>query len=819
MRKGIIYCTLLLLLTSFVVRNDNNFNLLVKNKLENYTKTKWPEKIYVQTDKLNYTLNDSIWFAAYLVNGVTHLKSTRSNVLYVELINNKDSIVDKKKLHVTDLSTKGDFTIKENWSSGKYILRAYTNYMRNENPNYFFQKKINIWSPDQLESFNILENNQAINETLISEKPELNFYPEGGHLVDNVASKVAVKIENTISSDTEISGYITDNEANIVTNFKIIDIGLGLFSLKPIPNKNYVANLELNGIKYSYPLPKALPKGYNLNAIYKSNNLLVDINSTTETGLSGAYIMIHQRGKILYEKLLSETKNSYALRISANDIPDGVAHLTLFNADGNPVCERLVFIENKKNQGHIKIKNDTDIVGTKEKVTFLLNTEGLDKSFLSSQLSLSVRHVNTLSKNGSPENIKTWLLLNSDLRGEIKNPSSYFLESNDNKRQYLLDLVMLTNGWRRFTWQNLLYKDEKVNEYAIEKGIIISGNTKLLEKPYTLKPAYTSLTFLSNGINVQPAQKSGVDGKFSFGPFEFYDSIPIIIQSRLNDFKSKDPNNRALQISVDDDIASPDVPKLKSMPLLKNDATNYLKMTEYISDVNFQYNPNSHNLDEVLVIGNKKEVKDERDNEMDERSQFGFPSFRLDVESDATLSGQSIQLLLSQLPGLTFDGTDFSSRGGSVNPKFIVDDVEVDIEDILYLTVDQVSFIDFYKGANAAIYSNSSNGVIVVYTKIGSAKVSKNTKRKPGIINFSAKGFYTAKEFYSPNYSNEMDKNFNADVRTTLYWNPNIRITDQNTVEEISFFTGDIKGDYSIEIEGISESGIPLYQTSTFSVE
>ncbi len=378
----------------------------------------------------------------------------------------------------------------------------------------------------------------------------------------------------------------------------------------------------------------------------------------------------------------------------------------------------------------------------------------------------------------------------------------------------------MTHGWRRFNWQDLLYEENKTSEYNIEKGIIISGETKLLEKPYTLAPAYTSLTFFGKEIAQQPIKKSDADGKFSFGPFIIYDSIPTIIQSRLNDFKSKEDKDRELSILIDEEIPSPKIIRnnnKKTYLKKNNEPTDYSKITKYVRAINFQFDQNSEKLDEVVVVGKKRAEKSLREQEMDDIATFNFPSYRLDVESDETLENQPLTSLLARFPGLNFIGNSFFIRGSSGSPKIIINDITTDLDELLSIPTDQISFIDFYRGANSAVFSNASNGVLVVYTRRG--KFISPEKRKPGIINFTTEGFYTAKEFYSPDYTKDTDENSKYDLRKTLYWNPKIRITAENKTEQISFFTCDIKGDYIIEVEGISESGIPLHQISTFSVE
>lgn len=816
MKKGITYGCLFFIFSSFIVLNDTDFTSLVQEKLQNYSQIEWPEKVYIQTDKTYYTINDTIWFTTYLVNGVTHLKSTKSTVIYVELINEQDSILQKRKLYVKDISTHGDFKIEEDWNEGEYAIRAYTNYMRNEDPDFFFQKKIAIWGQNKEDTQNTVDHLEA---SVSLEKPILNFYPEGGHLVENLRSKIAFKIQNDIYNKTPIIGYIKDNEDVIVTEFKTLDFGLGVFYLKPEPHKSYYAHIDINGAEYNYQLPEALPVGYNLTINNRNDNLLVEVNSNRSKGLSGSYLLLHQRGKILFNKLVTENKNNFSLNISTTDLKDGVAHLTLFNHEGHPVCERLVYIDNAKNKAHVKIKTNKVVLGTREKVSLKLNVDDSNGYGLPSYLSMSVRNLNTVPNNKYAQSIKTWLLLNSDLRGEVKNPGYFFSEDADYKSQYLLDVVMLTNGWRRFTWQNLLYDTDKVAQFAIEKDITISGTTKLLKSPDSVTPAFTSLTFLGEQINVLPDQKSNAMGKFSYGPFVLYDSIQTIIQARLTGFESEEKNYRDVLIMMDQDTTSPEVKTNTTIATKTNKAGQiaaFLKMAEYSRAMSSANSQNTQKLDEVLVSASKKE---KREKEMSERSMFDSPSYRLDIASDNTLSNQTVISLIARFPGVSFTGKNFSIRGGGPPPRILLDDVDVDLAEIANLAANQISFIDYYRNANAAIYSNSMSGVITIYLKRGDDRSFTKRKRKPGIINFYVDGFYTAKEFYAPEYSIETHENTKFDIRSTLYWNPKIRIMEQSQTEEISFFTGDLKGDYIIEVEGISDSGIPLHQTRMFSVE
>jgi len=117
--------------------------LLVIDQLEQFKK-RAGEKIYLQLNKSYYSNRESIWFKTYLVDAVRHSASTPSQVVYVELINPADSILHTWILHAAS-NMHGDFQFNSSYPPGLYRLRAYTEYMRNFDEAYFFEKAIPIY--------------------------------------------------------------------------------------------------------------------------------------------------------------------------------------------------------------------------------------------------------------------------------------------------------------------------------------------------------------------------------------------------------------------------------------------------------------------------------------------------------------------------------------------------------------------------------------------------------------------------------------------------------------------------------------------------
>lgn len=363
MTKNIFVCLLFFILLSFTSIND--IKILVLEKLNSYSEN-YPEKLYIKTDKPYYTLGEDLWFSAYLVNGINHKKSEKSNVIHVELINENDSIVSQRLLYTEDISVAGDFNINKTWQEGIYVLRAYTNYMRNQNSDYFFKKEIPIWKLNTKENSRISKLNDEFIESPDTLQnvfiPKLSFYPEGGYMVNGLPSKVGIKVTNQFNEGVEeIEGFIKDSEGNIVTAFKTLKFGLGFTEIKPKPNTNYHASIKINNQEVSFPLPKALNSGYNLNLTNNGEDINIIVSTNKSIGLKKSFLVAHQRGKVIFEKLETTNSKKYSLKLITSSLQDGIANFTLFDNQGKPVCERLIFIDNPNNNIKTKITNSKSI--------------------------------------------------------------------------------------------------------------------------------------------------------------------------------------------------------------------------------------------------------------------------------------------------------------------------------------------------------------------------------------------------------------------------------------------------------------------------
>lgn len=808
-----IFFALLLCFFSMLLLGQEKHNLsnLIQQKLDSFSSSNYQEKVFIHTDKNDYQTGDIIWFTAYMLNASSHKKSNKSFVLYAELINSKDSILYKHKLYMKDISTPSDFTIPKKVKPGKYTIRAYTNYMLNDGHDSFFTKKINIWSKT------LDEEAISIPTTINAFDPDLHFFPEGGYLIHNIKSMVAIKLKNPVFDTLPIKVKIIDNLKRNITSITTNKFGLGKFFITPEINKTYKAIVNFDGKEYSYQLPITLELGESLAAIQTNKDLFVTLKSNKKNGLQGATVAIHQRGNAIYTKTIVENTKTKTLKLPLTSIPSGVVHITLFNSNHKPTAERLVYINNTENNINVSIKKPKAYYVNKRKVDLQIQINDKTNQDLKSVFSLTVKDLRD-EDDQLKENIKTWLLLNSDIKGKIKNPNYFFKDNTDRKRKYLLDLVMMTHGWRRFKWQNLLQKSSFKKEYDVEKGFIISGRTYDMRKNNSPIPAQTRLTFLGKTIEQEPTRKANKLGEFSYGPFVYFDSLPAVIEARKTSFKSKRNRERKVLIIRNNKKPSPKIYKDTLKHYSDTQATKELEAyKKFLSNFEDLFRQSDYVLDEVTIKGELKDDFEKRKDAMSKRTSYGDAFNRYDIENQPATRATALDLFYT-VPRINVIRDSLYVKNVPNNiPLILYDEMPIDVLDLQNIDAGEVSFIDVLIGEEASMFT-SGGAVISMYSKLGNGSGLNSTiYRKPGIIDFKAVGFYTGKEYY-PSDPNDLEMQFKSDQRTTLHWEPKIEKNSKAPIE-VSFYTSDYDSKYVIEIQGITRSGKPFYKTDFITVE
>jgi hypothetical protein len=150
-----------------------------------------------------------------------------------------------------------------------------------------------------------------------------------------------------------------------------------------------------------------------------------------------------------------------------------------------------------------------------------------------------------------------------------------------------------------------------------------------------------------------------------------------------------------------------------------------------------------------------------------------------------------------------------NERIGNRGPMVIILDGaiqrDMDLEDINPDIVHSIEVLG--TRSTFGIYSQSGYaGALVITTKHPGDKDYYDIPSAPGTLKYVFKGFYITKEFYSPKYDTPKSNNAIPDLRSTIYWNPNL-VTDEKGKASVEYFNSDTKGTYRVVIEGIDGDG------------
>jgi hypothetical protein len=844
------------------------------------------EKAYLQFDKPYYAVGDTMWFKAYVTLGSRHKLSGLSNILNVELIDDRDSIKQHIKLPLISGLTWGSLTLPDTLPEGNYRVRAYTNYMRNAGEYYFFDKefvvvnastnkvftkatytytkdngrqKVNVLisytdldgSPYinkevrysvELDSKSITrgkgttDNNGNLNISFINTRPgvlksgriistlktddkipvtkeilikaasanvDIQFFPESGNLVSGINSKVAFKAVGADGLGADIKGTITDGQNNTITNFTSTHLGMGEFDIQPQDGKLYKAHIiYADGSENTVDLPKAADKGYVLGIdnsdpdeihikISASQALLLENPGDTLS------LVAQSGGEVFYAAKSKPGGKSFIASVAKSRFPSGIVQFTLFSSKGEPLNERLIFIQNP-DLIKLDISTPKTTYATQEKVKISLHAKtselkpdiGSFSAAVIDETKVPVDEVNETS-------ILSDLLLTSDLRGYIEKPNYYFTNINDTTRTDL-DVLMLTQGYRRFEWKQILNDNFPPLVYRPEKAIEISGHIttpggKPVPGGHVTLLSTTGGTFFLDTI-------TDAQGHFVFKNMAFKDSVKFVIQART------DKNHKNVQIDLD--INPQTISGNKNAPDMQVNITNgllpYLQNSKNLYAEQLKYGLGDH-----TIVLKEVEIKDTQPVLKNSENLNGAGNADQVITANQLSTGCITlqQCLEGRLAGVYFqNGIPYSTR--SNRPMAVNIDGAV-------IPGDQVSMIDTYNiesievlrsVAYLAVYGpQGANGMLVITTKRGDDGKSYG-RPVPGIITYSPIGYSPLRVFYSPRYDNPKTNIHVANLRSTIYWNPNI-ITDKDGNASFEYFNAGSKGTYRLVIEGIDNDG------------
>jgi hypothetical protein len=766
------------------------------------------EKVYVQTDREFYTAGEDIWYKAYLVNAASNYPTASSSNLYVELIAADASIIDKQVIYLNNGYGNGDFRIADTLSAGNYKLRAYTNWMRNFGNNFLFEKNITIKNIAKTTASTKKINTTAPNYTL-------SFFPEGGSLIANTNNTVAFKAEDVFGKGIICEGSLVNSKGKTVANFKSSYAGMGSFSFIPESNESYDVKAVCNNQSIASDFPFALEKGFVLSINNTNDEFVtatIKTNAATLASLPNTLITVTAKhsSKLFFKDSVRLNSTEASIKIPLQSLPQGIAVITLYDEKLRPNSERLVFIKKQPN-AILSAQMDKTSFNANENPSVKINVTNTANIPIKADLSMAVVDANVVPVSST--NIVNYLLLQSELKGDIENPDNYFNLKNPQRLQQL-DLLLLTQGWREFVWTKLAQEGIKI-KYLPEPGITISGKVtrELSNKP--LRDMNITLFAPQAKGDKLLLTKTDSAGKY------YLDGVKLFGTQRIKLVSKDNKGNKGGNINIDS-LFNPPVATKPFNTIIDTSAPvkNFeAKATEHLTTLNKVKDDEIKQLPGVTVTSKDQRAIVTRN---DVVSRFGYKDSVLSpTDTDLKDYGDLENYLQRKLPGAMDDvdtgGLYFlgeSTAGGGpvrVYPIFFVENRE-DIfsrQDYYRLPVNQISKIVLVHGISHMTMQH-------VYQIHLTLKPGALEKKDPDALNTEVTGYYEARNFYVP--QPKMDDSFKGNFLTTLLWVPNVQTTTSGGTR-VTIDNKKMKSNFRIVIEGLTENGVPLYSVLNYEAK
>lgn len=789
-------------------------------------KTLYPqEKVFVQTDKDFYLSGETIWMKAWcaLEEGPSFL----SKIIYVDLINNTNQVILKKMYLLDSLSSTGaDFELPESLATGTYSLNAYTLWMLNF-PDYIFKKNVFVYGNDF----------KSRADSKNSKKPsvKIQFFPEGGDIIAGVNNRIAFKATDSNGFPYSFKGKVTDKSGKKITDINTEHDGMGSTEFLFEEGNTYTAVIPIDPnakVTSTFKLPDAKAEGVALKLENTNPNRLFVLLNRAEKGkekFTTVKVVANINYVTVFSKVLDLDNNENACTINKKNLPPGILHITLFDKNNLPLSERITFIENYELvKPSIAIDQKDLKAKARNVVSFAIDS--IEKVSLSCLVTSYLPGDSTSRYN---ENIASALLVTSDLKGYINNPGYYFKDKNA-VTLHSLDLLLMTQGWRRFEWNRIQQNEFVTLQYPVESAITFRGSV-----------------FKSD------SKEKITDGKVSF-IIKGVDSTSILAEAKLTDkgeFLLRDVNY----------IKSAVVAYMGTNNKRENFIVDVKLIPNYIDSFRFSANKSNINLDTVDINQQKTALQMYLNTNLDAfdksiRSKTletvvikvkkisHADSLNKAYAGGAFLMGKAIdpsefknyrtiwQMIMAAIPGVSVEGNPFdpvvsfnrfSSLGSgsssidisqSSNDElsqsvvmetggiaYFLNEVNVTKDVVNTLSVDDIALIKVLKNEAAAL--GASQGAIAIYTKqdvgIGGSIYDKRYAKQ------KLEGYAISKEFYQPDYT------FNpslqeTDNRFTLYWNAKLTPAKDGKFR-FAFYNNSTGTKAKLVIQGIDKTGQLIY--------
>ncbi|GAB3574350.1 MG2 domain-containing protein [Hymenobacter daeguensis] len=755
----------------------------ITGKVLRYQRRGPQEKLFLHLDRPLYLSGETMWFKVYAVDATYSRPLALSSVAYVEVLDASQHPVLQGKVALAQATGQGSFALPAALPAGSYTVRAYTSWMKNFSPEAYFHAPITVINASAASGAGSKDSATA----------EARFFPEGGNLVRGLRSRVAFKITDKAGHGVPAEGKVLNQSGAVVATFRTARLGMGSFALVPAAGPEvYTAVVTLsNRQTISRKLPAPFEQGYVLRLEDAGPDQLALTVSASSPQPATVYVLAHSRQQVALATRLQLTDGQGRLLVSKRALLDGVSHFTLFDAGQRPVCERLYFRPAAQALA-ITARADKPQYSPRSKVSVQVSTAAAAQTPLAAQLSMAVYRLDSLNRV-APVTIDRYLGLTSELQGTVENPDYYFAATGPEAAE-AADNLMLTQGWSRFRWEEVLAAAPRPFEFLPEPyGPVLQAQLTRAgtNEPRTNVTAYLAspsrLTRLTNAtanerglalfelaplagpreimLQTDPGQDSTVQIKV-LSPYSGRFSAAASPVFGLTPRFQADYAKRHFQAQVQQVFAG-NLRNRYAAPAPVDSMAFYGKPDEtYLLDKYTRFKV----LEEVLreyVPGVVVRIRKD-----------GFHLLVVDKVNKTVLQ-ENPMVLLDGVPVFNIN------KIMAMNP----------------LKIRKLEVIDsrFFHGS--AIY----NGIVAFTTYKGDLE---DFPLDPRVLVERYEGVQRQREFYAPRYDTPQQQQSRLpDLRNLLYWNPALATTGSEA-RTVDFYTGDQAGRYLVVVQGLAANGL-----------
>ena len=813
---------------------ETNRILSYLQKAMNFNKVVPQEKVYLHFDNMGYFENETLWFKAYVTRTDNGHPSDLSKVLYVELLNPTGDVLQTLKYPIDSLGmSHGEMKLDTILGSGLYEVRAYTRYMTNWGTNAVFSRVIPVFKTPKQEGdysdltivpipyHQRLPNRREPMDTLyvkvvddglythdLNKTISVNFYPEGGDLIVGKRCRVAMLAVDDNGNPHKGNGFVMNEKGDVLASVQTDTLGRGCFELVPDTGKltfqmRNLKKSERGNVQY-FSLPQAKTEGCTLCLDAVSDQMLATLQCTD--GICGnmlGYVLMHNGNIIRCDTI--KAVPLLEIEMDRQAMPEGVNQLTVFDSWGRIMAERLFFICPKPDKADsIQVVAKTERLKPCGKVEMELHT------YPNANLSFSAIDAHTMT-NGKQGNMKTWMLLSSDVRGYIHNVDYYF-EADDKKHRQDADLLMLTQGWRRYDWRLMSERYTFRKAQPIEDQFYLNGKLREYRKhnPVSNVKLYVSL-YNKQGQSLLGNAVTDSLGNYAF-KMPFVDGEWKMFIYTTRDMK-KGEKRKTYYVGIDRQFS----PSPRYLTPLETEILHPLKPNAFVRnpfaelDEEDEFIPiteKNHVLNNVTVKAKRRYFTNDDWRWKNEAygKQYASLYYNADRELDNILDrGEPVPTIVGFIMGklkTELDEYGYKTRDMDRQINYIYDNDEG--REVGFLDEAKSIYIVFNEQMSPSLgrWDIIQHPKHNIYVYIYSHRIFSSESNK-GLRRTYFQGFNQASTFKTEDYNVIPPM---ADFRRTIWWQPDIT-TDAQGKAKVEFFNNSTCEEMYISVEGMTLDG------------